>query len=118
MNKSDWIAAVRGEAGTLRGFVSGYHPAAALFASPQNRLPITAPDAEAACAEVRRDIRREANGNPVERFDEAVAAGDADAVYGFLNQTWFGVPESTSCWQIPGFASAVSLLEDGPEEEE
>lgn len=31
---------------------------------------------------------------------------------------WFGVPESTSCWSIPGFGQAVDLLDDPPEDQE
>lgn len=35
-----------------------------------------------------------------------------------MSETWFGVPESTLCWQIQGFKEACDLLDDPPETED
>jgi len=44
-------------------------------------------------------------------------AQDISKAMKLLNDAWFGVPESTDCWQIYGFKEAVDLLDDPPEEE-
>lgn len=55
--------------------------------------------------------RDDNKGDPVTRFNAALSAGDVGAIMTVLNEAWFGVPESTSCWRIQGFAEAVGLLE-------
>lgn len=34
-----------------------------------------------------------------------------DALFHILEDTWFGVPESTECWQLEGFIELCQLLE-------
>ncbi len=78
-----------------------------------------------ACAAVREEIRAAAGdsfeiaagSSPLARFDDALACGDWETLWTLLNETWIGVPESTSCWSIRGFAEAVALLEDPPEDD-
>ena len=80
--------------------------------------PITAPAAEEACANVRKMIQKEQPDDPLARWDEALAKGDVNEIYSLLSDVWFGVPESTGCWSIPGFGLACDLMDDPPEEEE
>jgi hypothetical protein len=95
----------------LLSLVDNYHP-------QQNRkvdydLPITAPGAEAACATIRKEIRDESLiFNPREVFEEAYNKEDWNTITKLLSDTWFGVPESTACWQIPGFKVCVDILDD------
>jgi hypothetical protein len=124
VTEQQWIGEAREAREALSDLVAMYHPA--------NRQPgrrsacatngytgdyITAPNAEAACVQVRKGIRDTHQGDPVAQLDAALTAGDWRAVNNLLNAAWFGVPESTSCWGIPGFREAVGLMEDLPEEE-
>lgn len=80
-------------------------------------MPITAPNAEMACREIRHDIRAKEPSDPLSRWDKALSDGDVGEIMSLLDGAWFGVPESTDCWNIPGFAVAVNLLDDPPEME-
>lgn len=105
-----WLDAVNENKEDLRQLVRNYHPASST--GRRENLSITAPGAEAACVAVRELIAKESpDVSPVELFDEALKAGNIPKIYGLLNSAWFGVPESTSCWSIPGFRVAVDLLD-------
>ena len=94
-----------------------YHPGV-MKAEQLSDFEITAPGAEAASVVIRERIAAETKGRDIlAEFDRAVEREDIQALYSILNSAWFGVPESTSCWQIPGFKVAVSLLDDPPEPE-
>ena len=89
-------------------------------------MTITAPNAEQAAHAVRRAIANEEadKPSPLERFDKALQdknIGEINSllneINSLLNSAWSGVPESTSCWRIPGFKEAVDLMDDLPEEE-
>ena len=75
-------------------------------------MKITAPGAERACEAIRKDIREGEYMDQRKTFEEAVHKRDWRKVYSLISDTWFGVPESTDCWQIPGFKVAVDLLDD------
>ncbi len=101
----------------LGSIISRHHPTAnKLFGSG---LTITAPNAELVCAAVRKDIRKgiDAAIPILNRFDSALKRNDADEIYNLLQETWFGVPESTDCWRIEGFSELVDLLDDPWEED-
>lgn len=119
MTTADWLATARAHADNLRALIAEFHPARR---TDGKALPfpmhITAPNAEAARRTIVTDIQRNHEGDPVAQFTVALAAGDVARITTLLNAAWFGVPESTSCWQIPGFAEAVDLLDDPPEEED
>jgi hypothetical protein len=80
-------------------------------------MPITAPGAEIACENVRQKIAQEERSDPVKRWDIAVASSDISELNSLLSSAWFGVPESTQCWEIPGFGIACDLMDDLPEVE-
>ena len=77
---------------------------------------ITAPNAERACEVVREQIRKESMNNPEIQFDIALTKQDHATISSLLSSAWFGVPESTECWKIRGFAEACDLLDDPVEE--
>lgn len=120
MTREAWLAQFNQHKEVLTGFVASWHPRSILFGKQENvELPITAPNVEIACEEARSQIP------PVNVFkvwSKAVQEQDADMLSSMLSSAWFGVPESTSCWQISGFKEAVDLLDDpieydGPDDE-
>ena len=131
MTTTEWIDQAIANKTILREFLQGWHPRSGYKARGRRvqigdddeieldiNLPITAPLAESECAVVRSQIKHESTADPLVEFDSALRDRDDGAVYRLLNAAWFGVPESTSCWSIPGFSEAVDLLEDPPEPEE
>jgi hypothetical protein len=131
--RSQWMQVVQDNAETLRQLVSDWHPSARRPAVIQResvlftdgdavaldvpRMVITAPEAELACQDVRQKIRQEEPDDPLTKWDRALAAEDIGAIMSLLSGAWFGIPESTECWSIPGFGLACDLMDDPPEEE-
>lgn len=116
MTKQRWLQTVADHAGALRQLVGDYHPATQRE-RPYPVGPITAPGAEAACENVRDRIRKEESGDPMARWDKALASGDVGELNTLLSGAWFGVPESAGCWNIPGFSIACDLMDDPPEDD-
>ncbi len=113
MTEQEWLDKAKKHADELRQFIGFYHPSCHY---PTPELPITAPNAEIACDQIREEIRYEDQGkaDPMIQFSRALEANDIGAINSLLNATWFGVPESTDCWFIPGFGVAVDLMGDLP----
>ena len=111
--QSAWMQKVLEHQENLRDLIANYHPA---MNQPKKNLPITAPNAERACEVVRDSIRTKEPHNPLERWDKAIQEKNIPEIDSLLNGAWFGVPESTSCWGIPGFKEAVDLMDDPPYE--
>jgi hypothetical protein len=114
MTRSRWLQTVTDNAANLRQLVADYHPSARKPANP--KMVITAHNAEIACQNVREMIREENPSDPLVTWDKAVSAGDIDTINSLLSDAWFGVPESTECWSIPGFGLACDLMDDLPEQ--
>lgn len=115
MEPADWIAEARKHQPAIAELIRNYHPRSVV--GNRTPMPITAPGPEAACDAVRAKIRSDGEDlpDPVHTFNTAVDGGDHEAAYSVISETWFGVPESTSCWSIPGFGEACELLDDPPE---
>lgn len=116
-HKQYWLEKVRDNSDDLRDLIRYYHPSAGRCVTRPS-MPITAPNAEAACAVVRNQIATEQPSDPVLRFNAAVERGDVGEIMSLLEGAWFGVPESTACWNVRGFSVAVDLLDDPPSAEE
>ena len=114
MTNSRWLQIVADNAEQLRQLVGSYHPSARW---PKAEMLITAPNAEIACENIRLEIAKKEPANPLERWDKAIASNNIDEINSLLSAAWFGVPESTECWQIPGFGIACDLMDDLPEQE-
>jgi len=112
MTKEEWLTQARSYEDALKSLVGEYHPSVGYR---RHTLPITAPAAEDACISVREKISQAEPQDPVQRLTVALATGDVSEIYSVLGQAWFGVPESTSCWNIRGFKEAVDLMDDPPE---
>jgi|SRR5581483_6753871 len=117
MTTKEWLEKVGEVQEVLRDFVVSWYPFASRSSHHTTPMTITAPRAEQACQAIREEIAQREKENPVERWDRAVSRGDADTLMSLLNGAWFGVPESASCWLVPGFREAVDLLDDLPREE-
>lgn len=116
MTINEWMTEVKANQGLLREFISNYHPGMDTYR--RKSMNITAPNAERACQVVRSEIKRSTISNPLVDFDNAVKENNWGKINSLLNSAWFGVPESTSCWQIKGFSEAVALMEDIPDMED
>ena len=114
--RTQWMGKVLDNSTALRNLVANYHPAARQ--PRRERMPITAAAPEAACEFVRQQIRSERSDDPVARWDKAMSEADISQITALLEEAWFGVPESTACWNIPGFDIACDLMDDPPEESE
>lgn len=121
MNNHEWIEYAKENETVLTKLIKDWHPACATLGQRHmqrinRRMPITAQNAQSACDKVCEVIREEHTGaHPVEQFKDALEKKDISKIYTLLNSAWFGVPESTTCWDIRGFAEAVKLLEEVPE---
>jgi len=116
LTESEWLATAKTYRIRLASVIRLYHPACRdpILAPEMPPGPITAATAELACQGLRADIRAMATGDPVKRFDAALDADDWQPVSQLLEETWIGVPETDSCWLIPGFRELVNLLDDLP----
>lgn len=113
MNEQEWLTQVEKNKDKLLSLIENYHPSVKRI-KLEPFLPITALAAEGACELIRKDIARSFEGSPVEIFKFALEQKDWKRINNLLNDTWFGVPESASCWNITGFSEAVELMEDTP----
>jgi len=110
---------VRANEDVLRDLIGRYHPVNLRphLGTDAMSPDITAPQAERACEIVRKAIAKESFICPDVQFNVALQNDDAATIASLLQSAWFGVPESTGCWSIPGFSIAVDLLDDPIEEE-
>lgn len=117
MTDQDFLAMARSHLGHLTDLIRGYHPSSRDEWADSGGLPITAPAAEGMAISVRSAIaeKEKQMAVPEERFQKAIEDGDAKTAYQLLQSAWFGVPESTSCWGIPGFKALVDMLDDPPD---
>jgi len=111
MTKEQWIDKVKKHQVKLISLIEQWHPH---NIRPEQDLEfkITAPNAERATRGIREDIKSKTTESPSAQFLRAIEESDEAVIYRILQQAWFGVPESTSCWRIEGFVEAVDLLDD------
>ena len=118
MTSKEWVEKVQKNAPVLVDLVVRYHPgsnrASVLDNDPD--VSITAPVAEIMCNNLRQEIRKNTFTSPVQDFMNAITLEDSEKIYSIFSKTWLGVPESTSCWSIPGFSLMVDLMDDHPED--
>ena len=117
MTTKEWLTEASGSKDKVKSIISKYHPIYRQANRRQNDH-ITASNAEAACTMIRKEIQDSTpeDFNPTERYQYAIDTHDISLALKILNETWFGVPESTNCWNILGFRELVNLCDDPPEE--
>lgn len=130
MEKQDWINVFKDHKNNLRNLVVKFHPSSksqVLVADSSVEVPstletaftITALTAEEACEIVRQKILSTRPHNPVLIFDAAANDPiDTDQLIYLLNETWFGLPESASVRNLPGFYALCDLCEGIDTEED
>lgn len=114
MTETEWMDQAVRDKEKLRALVASFHPA--VLNRVRTDFPITAPMTQIACDIVSEQIRADQKVDPLVEFDEGIRDRDMMKVYRVLDATWFGVPESTSCWRLEGYPETVALLEDPPAE--
>lgn len=114
MTTKEWIKVANDEMELLCSFIAKWHPGSK--ARNPDPMTITAPSPENFRRIMEARIEKEQTQDPVIEFREAIQAEDVGKAIGILNGAWCGVPESTSCWRIPGFPEAVDLMDDPPED--
>jgi len=131
MEKQNWIDVFNDHKNNLRNLVVRFHPSSksqVLVADSSVKVPsttletaytITAPTAEEACEVVRQKILSTKPHNPVLIFDTASNDPiDTGQLIYLLNETWFGLPESSSVRNLPGFYALCDLCEGIDTEED
>jgi len=109
MNNTDWFNYIENNKLILIDFIGNFHP----YYGNNYKFKITAQSAEKArlCV-VENILKDEELTDPIDKFLSGIEQKDVSLVYSILDSTWFGVPETTSCWSISGFKEAVDLLEN------
>lgn len=112
MTKQEWIGEVSKDKHKYRDIIASFHPNT--VSRSEASVVITAGAAERACERIRQEIRkRNTPMNPVDVFDLALAAGDAEMLSILMNEAWFGMPEDRElALRTPGFMIMCDLLSD------
>lgn len=122
MEKQDWIDTFNRSKNELRELVEQFHPSVKAYTSAltKNTYKVTASSAEEACKVVRKLIRKRETQNPLTIFDTLAEdpALHNKELTSLLNDTWFGLPESASVRNLPGFYALCDLCEGVDEEED
>jgi len=106
----EWWALLEHHKEPLKDLTVQFHP---VYRQMQRvEMRITAPLAERVCEGARRSISRECDEDPLVRFDRLLEE-KSDEMVSLLNEVWFGMPESTDCWQYPVFGVLCNLCSEG-----
>jgi hypothetical protein len=103
----DWWNTVEGHRDQLLKLVDKYHP----YFRIKHDHPISAPAAELACQQIRREIASETLQNPSDLFQQYLKNRDSSMVH-LLNEVWFGMPESYESRWEPGFGVLCVLCDE------
>ena len=92
----------------LSSIISVYHPSY----NKKHKMPITAAFAENFREQVEEEIKsQDVNLSALERA-ELAKKDRHENIVAILNETWWGIPESTSCWSIKGFGLLCDLCSE------
>ena len=113
----DWWTAVEERWDHLVAMIDRYHPTSrepTLDQEFKDHMPITAKNAERACDVARHQIYKEEKDlqTPGVRAFKAKEAKDHEALGKILSGTWFGIPESVGCWDLPSFGVLSNLCSE------
>lgn len=99
--KNDWWQELESNWINIERLINTFHPVH--DNAPQ--MEITAPTAELARKFIASDIKE--IGNYTKMKDEKDSALSL-----ILSETYWGIPESTECWQYPGFGVLCDLCSE------
>lgn len=112
----DWWKVVEDNKDSLIRLIEEFHPASRLKSVNDNKSPnfiITAKRAEQACEAVRGEIyQRWGKELPVNIFLSAFTRRDGRKIYNILQETWYGLPESSQVRSLPGFYPLCDLCSE------
>jgi len=113
----EWWKMVDEKWDELTNMICVYHPNKEnLF--HENEMDITARDAEAARRFCAKRIAQENKITDIIDYAERLKnLRMAEELWTVFNYTWFGIPESIDCWEIPSFGRLCDLCSDFPIEE-
>jgi len=107
---TEWWELLEENKDSIRSLVIQFHPKSG---APRKDMKITAPGAEAVCEDIRGEIAVGGKPEcPLESFDAALQKQDGLTIVRLLNETWFGIPESTECWNLEGFGVLCDLCSE------
>jgi hypothetical protein len=106
-NAQEWWDQVELYREQLLNLVEEFHP----YYRNSHNFTITAPAAEQVCEQARKDICQEQKENPSALFEQ-YRIGKNPLMISLLNQTWFGLPESSSVRCLPGFGVLCDLCSE------
>jgi len=115
----EWWVMLKHHKPQLLDLVAKYHP---YYFKRYPAMPITAKRAERACQGFRNKIGQDTTKDPQRIFEMALDGQSGVTLVGLLNDTWFGMPESTAIHAEPGFSvlcdlcSEAYVLEESDEE--
>lgn len=113
MTTAEWLEKCRRNRRNLLRLIGDWHPGS----RPHIRNETAQFAPQAACNTVCNKILQEGRWlMPGQQFLAALDRSDVGTAHRILSETWFGVPESTACWSLLGFADAVDLLDDPPDD--
>lgn len=97
-NSGEWWEVVKRYKDDLIDLVQTFHP-------------ICRPDSSnVMCHIIRQELADEGiHTNPVDGLKNAIESQDHNAILAILNQTWFGIPETSSAHQSDGFKALCEL---------
>lgn len=104
----EWWALVDSRRDDLLSLIRAFHP----NAGAKVNYRITAERAEAACEQVREEIRHTGIKEPAKVFQELIERRDPRCLT-ILSETWFGMPESMGVRDVPGFGALCDLCSEG-----
>jgi len=114
MNSQEWLQTLNDNWDNLLDLVMKFHPNSVRL-NETKEYPITAKKAEEVCEEIRKEITR---SYPIMQFRNARDNNDISSLLSILNETWFGMPESTAVRYEPGFHTLCDLCEGVDDDEE
>lgn len=118
MNSADLIKKATEQREDLCALIQNYHPLSSSFTASSPEAA-SAPTAQLVTNRWIEHFRAEAPTpapDPVAAFNAALNAKDALKTYMVLSETWMGIPERMDWREITGARTAVSLLEDPPDD--
>lgn len=98
--ESNWEVLVR--------LVQDWHPYS-VDRVKKHSMPITAPGAQASCDLAIQSLKK--TGDPVSKMTSYRNDVNAIGIIMLLQETWLGLPESTSVRSLPGFFALCDICE-------
>lgn len=108
--KEDWWMVLEKNWENIFDMIMSYHPLSRNYRI--DTMEITASSAEVACETVRRQISASHHPMSVEQRIKEYKKDKNPEMASLLNETWFGIPESTEARFLPSFGALCDLCSE------